>query len=377
MRIRQTGAALVLGMLAVARAASAQVTPAAGYTPPDDTQSIKVGALIFYDFTYTKSPKVVDAAGNLISANAFNVTRTYINVTGNVSHRLAFRITPDITRESGPGSSLNGSLTFRLKYGYAQIGLDDYTGQWKQTWVRLGIQQHPFIDAQEGVYRYRFQGTVFVERDGGIPSSDAGVTFHTNFPNNFGDFHAGFYNGEGYGKAEVNDQKSFQMRATLRPMPGGSSRPRDCVSRASSAAITSSGTPSAPSGSAASGTSIPTSMAASISSAARIRRCRRPPKSTRAAGRSSSTPFFKEKGNGFEALVRYDSYHAEPRGDARRQHLDAQPDDRRRRLLVPAPGRLRDGGASVRLRAGEVRPLRTFGRTATQQRYTVHGLISF
>ena len=27
---------------------AAQITPAAGYTPPDDTQSIKLGAVIFY-----------------------------------------------------------------------------------------------------------------------------------------------------------------------------------------------------------------------------------------------------------------------------------------------------------------------------------------
>jgi hypothetical protein len=43
-------------LLALPALAQAQVTAAAGYTPPDDTQSIKVGALIFYDYTYTKTP---------------------------------------------------------------------------------------------------------------------------------------------------------------------------------------------------------------------------------------------------------------------------------------------------------------------------------
>ena len=48
-----------------------------------------------------------------------------------------------------------------MKYAYAQFNLDDWTGNLKSTWVRLGIQQTPIIDFQEGIYRYRFQGTVF------------------------------------------------------------------------------------------------------------------------------------------------------------------------------------------------------------------------
>jgi hypothetical protein len=216
------GVAMALWALASsAGLASAQVTPAAGYTPPDDTQSIRIGAVIYYDFTTTKEPKSTDADGNQFSPSVFNVSRAYINVTGNISHIVAFRITPDVSRETGTGSSLNGSLTFRIKYAYAQLNLDDWTGNWKGSWVRLGIQQTPFIDWEEGIYRYRFQGTVFVEREqigGNLTSSDAGVSFHSNFPGNFGEVHAGVYNGEGYGRAEVNGQKAFQIRGTVRPL---------------------------------------------------------------------------------------------------------------------------------------------------------------
>src|SRR3954452_6131861 len=94
-----------------AAAVSAQVTPAAGYTPPDDTPSVKVGVTLFTDYSVQQKPKVVDADGNEVTFNQFNLGRAYINVTGNISHLLAFRITPDIARETGPGSSLNGSYT--------------------------------------------------------------------------------------------------------------------------------------------------------------------------------------------------------------------------------------------------------------------------
>jgi hypothetical protein len=201
--------------------ASAQVTPAAGYTPPDDTPSIKVGATIYTDFTYQSNPTATDADGNTVNPSSFNVSRSYINITGNISHVVAFRITPDVTRESGlvslgPGSSVsNDSLVFRIKYAFAQINLDDWMP--KGTWVRLGIQQTPLLDYEEGIYRYRFQGTTFTEREGFYNSADAGVSFHTNFPSNYGEIHAGVYNGEGYAKPEANDRHAFDVRATVRP----------------------------------------------------------------------------------------------------------------------------------------------------------------
>ena len=44
-------------MIVGAEAAHAQVTPAEGYTPPDDTPSVKVGGTIFADFTYQQEPQ--------------------------------------------------------------------------------------------------------------------------------------------------------------------------------------------------------------------------------------------------------------------------------------------------------------------------------
>jgi hypothetical protein len=204
-------------LLAAAPAAFAQVTPAAAYTPPDDTPSIKVGALIFADYTYQSLPTSTDAAGNVINLSSFNVSRAYINFTGNVSHLIAFRITPDVTRESGSGSSLNGSMTFRVKYAFAQINLDDWLP--KGSWVRIGIHQTPYLDYSEGIYRYRYQGTMFPEREGYMSSSDAGVSFHSTLPNNYGDFHVGVYNGESYSKAEVNNEKAYEARLSVRPIP--------------------------------------------------------------------------------------------------------------------------------------------------------------
>jgi len=200
--------------------AAAQVTPAAGYVPPDDTPAIKVGVTIYADYTVQQQPKLVDAAGNTVTLNQFQVGRSYINVTGNISHSIAFRVTPDITRETGVGSSLNGSYVFRIKYAYAQWNLDDFMTH--GSWARFGIQQTPWADFMENIYRYRFQGTIFEEREGFLSSSDAGASFHYNLPREYGDLHAGVYNGENYTKAEVNDQKGWMLRGSVRPLASSS-----------------------------------------------------------------------------------------------------------------------------------------------------------
>ena len=222
--VRRRILAIMIMLLPVSRGAFAQVTPAAGYTPPDDTPSMKVGVTLFPNFTYQSNSTITDADGRVVNKNTFDVSRAYINLTGNVSHIVAFRLTPDITRESGllslgAGNGVSSdSLVFRIKYAYAQFNLDDWMT--KGSWARVGIQQTPWVDFEEGIYRYRFQGTVFAER---IPlpttmtSSDAGASFHYNLPSNYGDFHFGVYNGENYQKVEVNDQKALEFRGTLRP----------------------------------------------------------------------------------------------------------------------------------------------------------------
>ena len=205
--------ALCAALFGVAAPAAAQ-QPA----PAPDTPSVRVGATIYADYTYTVSPESTDADGNSIHPNLFNVGRSYLNINGTLSRLVAFRITPDIARETG-SSSLNGSLVFRIKYAFAQFNLDPWMTP--ESWTRLGIQQTPIVDYEEGIYRYRFQGTVFTEREGYLSSSDAGASFRYNLPSNHGEVHVGVYNGENYNRSELNNQKALQARGTVRPFPTG------------------------------------------------------------------------------------------------------------------------------------------------------------
>jgi hypothetical protein len=206
-----------LGVLFSVCSAAAQVTPANPYPPPDDTPSIRVGGTLFADYTYTLAPETTDADGNLVNPNAFSVVRAYINVSGQVNHLFSFRITPDLSRESGTGSSLAGSMVFRLKYGFAQLNLDDW--MWRGSFVHGGMIPTPYVEFEESIYRYRFQGPVFVDRETFLPSADLGAAFRTQFPGGYGEAVVGVYNGEGYTRADPNDQKALQVRGTVRPLP--------------------------------------------------------------------------------------------------------------------------------------------------------------
>ncbi len=172
---------------------------------------------MFLDYTFvdvpTTSMLTATPSARMPSTSAVHT----LNLTGQ-----CITCSPSGSRRHHPrnrsGSSLSGNLTFRLKYAYAQVNLDDW--MWRGSQVRLGMIHTPVVGFEEDIYRYRFQGTVFADREGFLPSADYGAMFRTLIPNGYGEVMTGVYNGDGYTRSDPNDQKAFQVRATVRPLPG-------------------------------------------------------------------------------------------------------------------------------------------------------------
>lgn len=195
---------------------------------PKDTFSVRVGGTIFADFTHTAEPAITDTDGNRVKKSEFELRRAYINVTGTINDIVSFRITPDVAARQTTSATglpaggrvtgnLDGSLVIQLKYAYGQVSFDRFLPH--GSWARIGQQQTPYVDLLEGINRYRFQGTIFSDREGYLSSSDVGLSVRVALPSDYGDVHAGFYNGDTYTRAEANDQKAFQIRGSLRPLP--------------------------------------------------------------------------------------------------------------------------------------------------------------
>lgn len=181
--------------------------PAPAPAPPPDYPIVRIGVLSYLQYSVELE--------NRDDLNAFDVTRAYLNVNGQLSDKVRFRFTPDVRRVTD--GSLAGSLTVRVKYAFLQA--DNLLNE--RSWIRFGLAQTPWLDFEESVNRYRVQGTMFSEREGLIPgSADFGIGYFSSLPGNWGELHLGVYNGEGFTQAEANKYKSVQGRLTVRPLPG-------------------------------------------------------------------------------------------------------------------------------------------------------------
>lgn len=151
--------------------------------------------------------------------NAFEVTRGYFDVKARLSDRVRVRFTTNVRPTTD--ANLEANLTARLEYAYIDAAVNDRTS------LLFGMQETPWLTFEESVNRYRVQGQMFAEREGLIPGpSDLGAAAAYKRPSL--EMHVGVYNGEGYGRAEIDKYKSVQGRATATVFShdGGRSRVR-------------------------------------------------------------------------------------------------------------------------------------------------------
>lgn len=177
--------ALAVGIPAVAVAQSAQ-------------SPVKVGGVVYAQYQYALS----DDEGH---ANNFDVARAYVNVTGAFGHGLAGRITADIYR---PG---DGSLTYRLKYAYAA-----YTPEGSPVTFKLGQIHTPWVDFEETLWDFRMQGTIALDRNAYLTSSDFGAGVDGSWGQDAVTAQVGVYNGEGYNKTPGDRRKDVAGRVSVR-----------------------------------------------------------------------------------------------------------------------------------------------------------------
>jgi len=201
--------AIAFGLMLVSVGAAHAQTPAPTTTPASEPEYpiVRVGVLSYVQYDAELE--------NRDGYNVFDLTRGYINVTGQLAQNVRFRITPDIRRATSD-TTLSGSLILRIKYAFVE--LDNLKAE--RSWVRFGAHQTPWLDFEESIDRYRVQGTMFSERENLIPgSSDFGVGYFTPL-GKYIDIQTGVYNGEGYAQTDLSKQKSVQGRMTLRPLAG-------------------------------------------------------------------------------------------------------------------------------------------------------------
>ena len=202
----------VMVLLGAPHLAHAQVTTA----DPATTTTANEGRVTFGVLTFLQYGYELHEQDNF---NAFDITRGYLDVTGRLSDRIKVRFTTNVQRTTD--ASLDANLAARLEYAYLQA-------QWTPARTFFfGMQETPWLTFEESINRYRVQGTMFSERESLIPGpSDLGAGLLWKRPSF--EIHGGVYNGEGYGRAELDKEKSVQARgtATVYSANAGESRVR-------------------------------------------------------------------------------------------------------------------------------------------------------
>jgi hypothetical protein len=184
--------------------------PATPATPPDDQDgsgtgngpfpAVTFGVLSFMQY----SAELHESDGY----NAFDVTRGYINIHARLSDKVRVRFTPDVRPTTD--ASLNRNLTLRMEYASLDAQVSDGVA------IMFGLHETPWLTFEESLNRYRVLGPLFAERMGLIPGpTDLGASM--KYKGQTTEVHVGVYNGEGYGRAEVDKYKSIDGRATFRP----------------------------------------------------------------------------------------------------------------------------------------------------------------
>ncbi|HEU4698995.1 MAG TPA: porin [Gemmatimonadales bacterium] len=159
---------------------------------------VTVGGVVYAQYGWAFSDTVA-------RTNNFDVTRAYVNVLGKFGGGIGGRVTTDVYRVA------DGSLSIRLKYAYAT-----WQPEGSPLTFKLGQMHTPWVDFEETLWGYRMQGTIALDRNGYISSSDFGAGVDGTWANDRVNLQLGVYNGEGYSKAPGDKRKDVSGRVSVR-----------------------------------------------------------------------------------------------------------------------------------------------------------------
>jgi len=205
-------------------------------------QKFRVGALVYGDYRfYTHTgfqPQELEninnpgPGGNLF--NSFDITRTYLNFYFFPTDGLSFRITPDIYRAIAGGvganvvspstqfsSNLDGSMNFRLKYGYLEYSkLFDWAQPLRGDTIQAGALPNVFLPWEEDLFGFRYV-TLVPWNYVSLSAGQLGIQISGPIKFNelqYVDYGIGVYNNAKFSQYEQPNTKQFMSRISIYPL---------------------------------------------------------------------------------------------------------------------------------------------------------------
>ncbi len=146
-------------------------------------------------------------------ANRFDLDRIYFVLWSQLTDRVRLRL----TMEAGEKRDSAGYFDVATKHFFLEVTKFPFAS----SRFLAGLADLPWVPYEEAVWGYRFQGTVFPDREGYLTSTDLGVNWRMDLPRKRGDLHLSVVNGEGWAKPEIGKYKDVHLRFTLSPFRAG------------------------------------------------------------------------------------------------------------------------------------------------------------
>ncbi len=200
----------------------------------------RVGALVYADYRlYTHTgfqPQELTQINNPGPQNnifnSFDISRTYLNFYFFPTDGLTVRITPNIYRAIGNGSTavighgtqfssnLDGNLNFRLKYAYVQYSkLFDWCEPLKGDTISGGMIPNPLVAWEEDLWGFRYV-TLTPWNYLSLSSTQVGMSVQGPVKFNelqYADYDVGVYDNAKFSQYEQTNTKQFMSRISIYP----------------------------------------------------------------------------------------------------------------------------------------------------------------
>ena len=164
------------------------------------------------------------------SYNDFSLRRGYITIKSDLNDFISFKFTQDIIIDIEGNDA--GNIEMRLKNALVRIN-NSYLPFMKNSWFEAGLIGMPFFSFEDKINDYRIHAPMYLDRHRVIPSADFGISLSgliggkvnsdyqkkvsNSFPGRYGSYSFGMFNGGGFYAIEMNNNKTFEGRLTLRP----------------------------------------------------------------------------------------------------------------------------------------------------------------
>ncbi len=218
----------------------AQMKPAWTNFADNFMNKFSLGTLWYFDYAMYTHPSFgpqfltqinQPGPGNEIY-NSFDLSRAYLNFLFTPTKDITVRVTPNVYRTIGTatndkvgatgawGTSLDGDLSYRLKYSYVQFNtLFDRVAPMKGTTLKLGVLPNGWVPWEEDLYGYRFVNLTPWNYYS-LASGQAGIAIAGPIKSGektYVDYELGVYNNASFHAFEQTNTKETIDRVTVYP----------------------------------------------------------------------------------------------------------------------------------------------------------------